>query len=138
VGFDKALAGIPADKRGVPAEGLEHTLWQLLEHLRIALRDIVDFAINPHYAHSMNWPQDYWPTSAAPSDQEWENSVAAFRADLARLQAVARDASIDLFAPVPTGKKTQTYLRTILLAMDHNAYHVGQIVAVRRALGIWR
>ena len=137
VGFDKALAGIPADKRGAQAAGFEHTPWQLLEHLRIALRDLVDFALNPHYAHTMNWPQDYWPKRAAPLDKEWEESVAAFRADLARLQALTRDASIDLSAPVPTGKTTQTYLRTILLAIDHNAYHVGQIVAVRRALGIW-
>jgi hypothetical protein len=136
-GFGKAIDGIPADKRGARAEGFEHTPWQLLEHLRIALGDLVDFAINPQYAHTMEWPHDYWPQRPAPTDGEWEQSVAAFRADLARLQAIARDASIDLFASVPTGKTTQTYLRTILLAIDHNAYHVGQIVALRRALGIW-
>jgi uncharacterized damage-inducible protein DinB len=101
------------------------------------LRDLVDFALNPRYAHTMQWPADYWPRNRAPTDEEWEESVAAFRADLARLQGLTRDASIDLLAAVPTGTKTQTYLRTILLAIDHNAYHVGQIVALRRALGIW-
>jgi uncharacterized damage-inducible protein DinB len=138
VGFAKAIAGIPDDKRGALAAGFEHTPWQLLEHLRIATHDLLDFAINPHYAHAMDWPRDYWPKSAAPTAQEWDESVAAFQSDLARLQTLARDASVDLLAPVPTGKKTQTYLRTILLTLDHNAYHVGQLVAVRRALGIWR
>ena len=137
VGFSKAIDGIPADKRGARAEGFEHTPWQLLEHLRLALRDLVDFAVNPQYVHAMTWPQDYWPPNAAPSGGEWQDSVAAFRADLARLQALVRDPATDLFAPVPTGKKTQTQLRNILLAIDHNAYHVGQIVAVRRAIGAW-
>ena len=137
VGFSKAFAAIPPDRRDTPAPGFEHTLWQLLEHLRLALRDLVDFAVNPQYAHALKWPDDYWPTRRAPSDQEWEDSLAAYRTDLARMQSVARNAAIDLFAPVPTGKNTQTYLRTILLTIDHNAYHVGQVVAVRRALGIW-
>ena len=137
VGFRKATAGIPADKRGASAPGFEHTLWQLLEHLRIALQDLADFARNPDYVHAMKWPQDYWPANGAPSPQEWDASVAAYHAELTRLQDIARDPAIDLFAPVPTGKPTQTYLRTILLAIDHNAYHVGQIVSLRRALGLW-
>ena len=137
VGFGRAIAGIPGELRGARAEGFEHTLWQLVEHLRIALHDLVDFATNPSYAHTLNWPGDYWPPRAAPSEQEWQDSVAAYRAEIARLQAIARDGSIDLLAPVPSGKKTQTQLRNLLLAIDHNAYHVGQIVAVRRALGIW-
>jgi hypothetical protein len=136
-GFDKALGNIPPEKRGARPDGFEHSPWQLLEHLRIALADLVDFAVNPHYAHTKQWPEDYWPKSAVPTDDEWQASVRAFRADVARLQAIARDASIDLLAPVPTGKAAQTQLRNILLAIDHNAYHVGQLVAVRRALGIW-
>jgi uncharacterized damage-inducible protein DinB len=137
VGFSKTMANIPADKRAARPEGFEHTLWQLLEHLRIALHDLADFALNPQYAHALKWPEDYWPNSDSPSDREWVESIAGYRAALAQLQSVARDTSIDLFSPVPTGKKTQTYLRTILLAIDHNAYHVGQIVTLRRALGIW-
>lgn len=137
VGFSKALDGIPADQRGARAAGFEHTLWQLLEHLRLAMRDLVDFADNPRYEHSLTWPDDYWPKRPAPEGQEWDDSVAAYRADLARLQAIARDPAIDLLAPVPTGKPTQTQLRNLLLTLDHNAYHVGQIVAVRRALGVW-
>jgi hypothetical protein len=137
VGFSRAITGIPPDKRGVLATGFEHSLWQLLEHLRLALDDLVDFASSASYVHTRKWPDDYWPASAAPSDDAWDRSVAAYRADLARMQRLAEDTSIDLFAPVPTGKPTQTYLRTILLTIDHNAYHVGQIVAVRRALGIW-
>lgn len=137
VGFAKVIDGIPADKRGAHAGGFEHSPWQLLEHLRIALRDLVDFATNAEYAHAMKWPDDYWSKKATPSEEEWSDSVAGFRADLAKLQEITRDPTVDLLAPVPCGKKTQTYLRTILLAIDHNAYHVGQIVAVRRALGIW-
>lgn len=137
VGFSKAIDGIPPDRRGTRANGFAHTPWQLVEHLRIALRDLVEFALDANYEHVRKWPDDYWPADAAPSSREWDDSVAAFRADLARLQAVARDAGVDLIAPVPTGSPAQTYLRTILLAIDHNAYHVGQLVAVRQALGIW-
>jgi hypothetical protein len=136
-GFSKAIDGIAAERRGERPAGFEHSLWQLLEHLRLALKDLVDFAVNPRYVHTMKWPDDYWPKQTTPSDTEWSQSVAAFRADLARLQALARDPAIDLYAPVPTGKPAQTHLRNILLAIDHNAYHVGQIVALRRALGIW-
>lgn len=137
VNFSKAIADIPPDLRGARVAGVEHTLWQLVEHLHIALTDLADFALNPQYAHTRDWPGDYWPERDLPSEEEWQQSVSGFRAQLARLQMVARDSSIDLVASVPTGTKQQTYLRTILLAMDHNAYHVGQIVSVRRALGIW-
>jgi hypothetical protein len=137
VGFSNALAHVPVDKRGVRPPGFEHTLWQLLEHLRLALRDLADFALKPDYVHALTWPQDYWPRADSPAEGEWEASLAAYRADLERLQGVARDPSIDLFGAVPTGKPTQTHLRNILLAIDHNAYHLGQVVAVRRALGIW-
>jgi uncharacterized damage-inducible protein DinB len=136
-GFEKSLTGIPPNRRGDAAQGFEHSLWQLLEHLRIALDDLIDFAVNPQYAHTRNWPQDYWPKPAVPTEAEWQVTLSAFRAGLARLQAIARDGSVDLLAPVPTGKPSQTHLRNILLAIDHNAYHLGQIVAVRRALGIW-
>ena len=90
------------------------------------------------YVHALKWPDDYWPKNPSPpTAQAWDNSLANFSADRARLKALIQDTSIDLSALVPTGTRVQTYLRDILLVIDHNAYHVGQVVAVRRALGIW-
>jgi uncharacterized damage-inducible protein DinB len=138
VGFDKAVDGIPEDKRGSRAAGLEHSPWQLLEHLRIAQNDILDFCVNPRYVHSLKWPQDYWPDGPAPAGgTAWNASVETFKADREKLKELVRDARVDLFARVPTGKEPHTYLRAILLIVDHNAYHLGQLVAVRRTLGIW-
>lgn len=137
-GFDKAVDGLPDALRGARAAGFEHTPWQLVEHLRLAQEDLLDFCVNRDYVHDRTWPDDYWPRDPAPPDaQAWEASLAAFRADLERLKTLVRDTSVDLFAPVPTGDARQTYLRAILLVIDHNAYHVGQMVAVRRALGAW-
>jgi uncharacterized damage-inducible protein DinB len=136
VGFDKAVADLPAEKRGALAAGFDHSIWQLVEHLRLAQADILDFCVNRAYVHSMKWPDDYWP-SAAPADaQMWDRSLASYRHDRDRVAEVTRETP-DLFALVPTGKGTQTYLRTLLLLADHNSYHVGQIVAVRRAVGAW-
>src|SRR5262245_52345677 len=136
-GFDKAVAGVPFAACGAQAQGFEHTVWQLLEHLRIAQADILDFCANPKYVHTMKWPDDYWPKDPAPvSEDVWRASIAAFTRDREQLQALARTTP-DLLALVPTGKGHQTYIRGILLAADHAAYHVGQIVAVRRALGVW-
>jgi uncharacterized damage-inducible protein DinB len=138
VGFDKAVDKIPADRRGARAAGFEHSPWQLLEHLRLAQKDLLDFCVNPRYAHALSWPDDYWPRSPEPPDDAaWARSVADFEADREKLKAVAADAGVDLYAPVPTGSGQQTYLRAILLVADHTAYHVGQLVAVRRALGVW-
>lgn len=137
-GFDRAIEGIPAALRGSRAPGFEHSPWQLLEHLRLAQKDLLDFCVNPQYAHALAWPGDYWPRAPAPpGERAWDDSVADFRADLDKLKAVVRDGRVDLFARVPTGKARQTCLRAILLIVDHNAYHVGQLVAVRRALGCW-
>jgi hypothetical protein len=137
VGFDKAVAGLPADKRGALAPGFEHSPWQLLEHLRIAQADILDFSVNPSYVHDRTWPDDYWPQAPAPPDAAaWDASIARYKADLEAVKALVRTQP-DLFALVPTGKDSQTYLRSIFLIADHAAYHVGQIVAVRRALGAW-
>jgi len=136
VSFDRAVEGIPADRRGSRGSGFEHSPWQLLEHLRIAQEDILNFCINPAYAHAMQWPDDYWPRDPVPPNpQAWSDSVASYVRAREAIKQLAHDA--DLTAPVPTGKVTQTYLRAILLAADHAAYHVGQLVAVRRALGIW-
>jgi uncharacterized damage-inducible protein DinB len=138
IGFDKAVDGIPADQRGSRIAGFEHTPWQLLEHMRVAQKDLLDFCVNARYVHALTWPEDYWPQSPAPPGaMAWSESVADFKADREKLKQLVGDAHVDLFATVPTGKEQQTYLRAILLVVDHNAYHLGQLVAVRRALGIW-
>ncbi len=137
VGFDKAVAGIPPEARGQRPAGFEHSPWQLLEHIRLAQDDILDFCLNAKYEHTMKWPDDYWPKNPAPpSDAAWNDSIAAYTRTTGRLQQLAREVE-DLTASVPTGKPNQTYLRAILLAADHVAYHVGQIVSVRKALGVW-
>ena len=138
VNFDKAVENLPVDRQGATPEGFEHSPWQLLEHMRLAQADLLDFCVNAQYVHALAWPDDYWPKSPAPPDgTAWQASVARFRADRQRLQQLAADASLNLFAPVPTGKAEQTYLRALLLVIDHNSYHLGQIVAARRALGVW-
>ena len=138
VGFDAAVDGIPADQRDGHVAGFEHTPWQLLEHMRIAQKDLLDFCVNSQYVHALKWPEDYWPPRPAPPGATaWNQSIADFKADREKLKQLARDAHIDLLATVPTGRGQQTYLRAILLVVDHNAYHLGQLVAVRRALGIW-
>jgi uncharacterized damage-inducible protein DinB len=135
--FDQAVDGIPADKRGARPQGFEHSAWQLLEHLRLAQDDLLDFCRNPQYVHVMTWPDDYWPKSPEPpSDAAWTDSIAGYRRTRAEAKQFVLDVD-DLTAPVPTGKESQTQLRSILLIIDHAAYHVGQIVALRRALGIW-
>jgi len=135
-GFDKAVARIPERLRGKAPKGSAHTPWQLLEHLRICQYDILDFCRNPDYAERSM--AEYWPpTAAPPSKTAWDKSVAAFRRDLRELKELAADTTVDLFSRIPHGSG-QTYLRELLLVADHNAYHVGQLVALRRALGIWR
>jgi hypothetical protein len=134
--FDKAIDGIPPASRGQKPTGLPYSPWQLLEHLRRAQSDILDFCVNPHYKE-LEFPHDYWPTSAAPaSDRDWDESVRRFRDDRRALQALAANPSLDLTSQIPHGQG-QTYLREIVLAADHTAYHVGELIVVRRLLGIW-
>ena len=108
----------------------------MLEHLRITQEDILQFCIDPAY-RERSWPDDYWPKDAAPgSPDAWDKSVAAFRRDRAELQRLAMNTEMDLTAKVPAGTD-QTYLRELLLVADHTAYHLGELVVVRRALGAW-
>ena len=108
-----------------------------MEHLRLAQEDILDFCVNANYEHTMTWPDDYWPKDPAPSGvPAWADSIASYRRSRDELKRLAGQVE-DLTAKVPTGKDGQTYLRAILLVIDHSAYHVGQLVALRRALGIW-
>jgi uncharacterized damage-inducible protein DinB len=137
VGFDKAVKGIPPRLRGDVPAGWEYSLWQLLEHLRIAQADILEFCHSAKYKHK-KWPDDYWPRSPAPrSAAAWTKAIAGYRRDRNALQRLAANTKIDLLAAIPHGDG-QTYLREILLVADHTAYHVGQIVALRRQLGIWK
>lgn len=134
--FDKAVAGLPPELRGVRPAGSPHTPWRLLEHMRIAQRDILEFTRNPRHV-SPSWPDGYWPQGDAPPDAPaWDRSVAAFEADLRAMAELVADPRTDLFTPLPHGKG-QTALREALLVADHNAYHLGQLVEVRRMLGGW-
>jgi uncharacterized damage-inducible protein DinB len=134
VTFDKAVEKFPVALRNVKPEGASHTAWELLEHMRIAQWDILEFSRNPKHS-SPEWPEDYWPTTA-PTDAAWKKSVAAFKKDLAALQALVENPKTDLNAKIPHGTG-QNVLREALLVVDHNAYHLGQFVLLRRLLGVW-
>lgn len=135
--FDQAVEGIPPGKRGETPAGFDHSAWQLVEHIRLGQEDILDFCVNPKYAHSLAWPDDYWPKQPAPpSEKAWTDSIAGYLRAREELKKLARETP-DLTANVPTGKASHTYLRAIVLVIDHTAYHVGQLIAVRRALGLW-
>lgn len=137
VDFDAAINGLPVSLRGERPIGLPYSAWQLLEHMRIAQRDILDFCRDSDYRQP-KWPDDYWPgTEAPPSPEAWEESVAAFRADREALKRLIADPALDLLGRVPNGDG-QTYLREALLVADHSAYHLGELVAVRRLLGAWK
>jgi uncharacterized damage-inducible protein DinB len=136
VAFDKSVKGVPPKLRGVVPDGWDYSLWQLVEHIRIAQADILEFSITARY-EAKKWPDDYWPKSPAPgSAAAWTRSLAAIRKDRKALQQLARNPRIDLHAAIPHGKG-QTYLREILLVAAHNSYHIGQIVSLRKQLGIW-
>src|SRR5438094_7090531 len=131
VSFDNVFKDFPVNLRGEKPAGAPHTAWQLLEHMRIAQWDILEFSRNPKHI-SPKWPEGYWPpTEAPPAKADWSKSVQAFRADLKAMQKLAADPAQDLFAPIPHGEG-QTLLREALLVADHNAYHLGQLVMLRR------
>jgi uncharacterized damage-inducible protein DinB len=133
---EEAVAGLAPNLQGKRPAGLPHSPWELLEHIRITQHDILDFCVNPNYKE-LSWPTDYWPPSPTPPKPDaWENSVKQLRADLAALCALAEDPAVDLFARIPHGDG-QTYLRELLVVADHNSYHVGQLILVRRLLGAW-
>jgi hypothetical protein len=136
VSFEGAVSALSPALQGKKPAGLPYSPWQLLEHIRIAQHDILDFCVNPKY-QEMSWPDDYWPASAEPSSAEaWTESVEQFKRDRSALQRLARDPAIDLEATIPHGKG-QTYLRELLLVADHTAYHLGELIVVRRLLGAW-
>ena len=137
VPFDRAVKGIPPSMRGVVPNGWEHSAWQLVEHIRIAQADILEFSITAKYK-AKKWPDDYWPKASAPRNAAaWSKSIAEIREDRKKLQQLAKNPRIDLTAEIPHGTG-QTYLREILLVAAHNSYHIGQIVSLRKQLGIWK
>ena len=134
--FESAISELPAALRGAKVPGVSHTPWRLLEHLRIAQWDILEFSRNPQHV-SPPFPDGYWPPGdAPPRAADWDQSVDAFRADLQAMQDLVSDPATDLFARLPHGDG-QTILREALLVADHNAYHLGQLVFLRKALGAW-
>jgi hypothetical protein len=137
VDFNRAIEDLPVEARGDSHPSVPHTPWRLLEHLRIAQWDILRFCIDPDHV-SPEWPNGYWPEGNAPPDPgAWDRTVAAFRADLAAMVDLVSNPETDFFARLPHGEG-QTVLREALLVADHNAYHIGQLIVVRRLLGVWK
>jgi DinB superfamily len=135
--FDSAVADLPAELRGKKPEGAAHSLWEVIEHLRIAQWDMLEFSRDPKHV-SPEWPAGYWPKHAEPgSGAVWGNSLSAFRRDLKAMRELVADPKSDLFAPLPHGEG-QTLLREALQLADHNAYHVGELIVLRRMLGAWK
>jgi cytochrome P450 len=133
-----ALKDYPTHLYGAKPENAPHSAWELLEHMRIALRDLWDFSTNPEYVE-MKWPDDYWPASPAPaSEEEWDSSVRAVEEDMQLFGKLIKNPKSNLYAQIPWGKKNQTLLREVLLAADHASYHTGELVFLRRILGIWK
>ncbi|PHQ34773.1 DinB family protein [Rhodopirellula bahusiensis] len=134
--FEQAIADLPEELRGAKVDGVPHTPWRLLEHMRICQWDILEFCRNSDHV-SPEFPDGYWPKEDAPSDSaSWDQSVQHFRDDLQAMIDLVANPDTDLFAPIRHGDG-QTILREALLVADHNAYHLGQLVFLRRCLGVW-
>ena len=137
-GFDAAVEDFPAEQCGIVPDKLPYSAWQVLEHLRITQRDILNFSAPPTggYQH-IAWPDDYWPKSAIPPTAEaWENTIAEIRSDQAKFEALLQRPEVDLYKPFRWGDG-QNLLREALLVADHNAYHLGELIVIRRLLGNW-
>lgn len=138
--FDTAVKGLGPELWGRRPENLPHSAWQLVEHIRIAQRDILDFSTNREGEgyKELRWPEEYWPKeSDPPSATAWEKSLDAFRQDMAEFRSLLQAKDVDLHTPLPWGDG-QTLLREVLLVADHTAYHVGELVLLRRLLGAWK
>ncbi len=135
--FDPATKGLPSKLRGERPKGTEHSAWELVEHLRIAQWDILEFSRNPKHK-SPEFPAGYWPkTQAPPNEKAWDESIKQFHADLKAMADLIKNPSTDLFGKIPHGDG-QTILREALILADHNAYHLGQLILLRRVLGAWQ
>jgi uncharacterized damage-inducible protein DinB len=137
VSLDGAVDDLPAELRGRLPDRAPYSIWQQLEHIRLAQHDLLDFCRNPEYVHELRWPDDYWPKDAEPpSAKAWEDCLAAIRREREEFKRWTVEADVDLTQKIPWGSG-QTYLRTVIVAADHAAYHVGQIVLIRKLLGAW-
>lgn len=137
VSLERAVDGLPVSLRGKRPRNYPHSAWELVEHIRLAQSDLLDFMTNARNYTAPKWPDDYWPPSPAPpSGAAWNKSLEAIRRDGRRLQRLTTNRKLDLTKKIPWGEG-QTYLRTILVAIDHTSYHVGQLIAVRRLLADW-
>ncbi|OJV12867.1 MAG: ABC transporter [Dyadobacter sp. 50-39] len=137
VTLEEALSGIPADQRAVTPANLPYSIWQLVEHIRIAQKDIVDFSISKDY-QTLIWPDEYWPQPTDQvSDAQWEESVKQINNDQQRFFNLLHDEQRDLFSPLPWGSG-QNIVREAMLIADHNSYHTAEIIVARRLLGIWK
>ena len=135
--FDAAIKGLPVELRGKQPKGSPYSVWQLMEHLRIAQWDILEFSRDAKHM-SPAWPEGYWPEKPAPANPAaWSKSVKAVKSDLDEMCELVSNPSTDLYAAIPHGTG-QTILREAMLVADHNAYHLGQIVLVRKLLGAWK
>ena len=136
VDLERAVKNVPPEHRGKRPEGVPYSLWELLEHIRRAQLDILEFCRDPDYT-SPNWPDDFWPSSPEPpSREDWQKSIDAIKRDRQELVDIIEVPNVDVLGTIPHGEG-QTYLREAVLTADHTAYHVGQIVLLRRMLGIW-
>lgn len=134
--FDQVIKDLPAELRGVRPPGASHSPWEVLEHLRITQWDILEFSRNGDHV-SPEWPKEYWPKEQAPPDDgAWDRSIETFRRELKEMEALVDDPGSDLYTAFPWGD-SQTLLREALLVADHNAYHLGELVLLRRLLGAW-
>jgi len=137
VGFDRAVADVPFPLQAEMPPGFSHSGWQLLEHMRRAQADILDFCVDPEYAYPTSMT-DYWSAVAPDNPDSWDRAVVAFTDDIAALKRLALDESVELFEMAPCARsERQTLARGLILVADHNAYHLGQLVAIRKALGCW-
>jgi hypothetical protein len=134
--LEKVVKGFPFEKQGMVPKGLPYSGWQLLEHIRLALEDMVEFSASPNYKEK-KWPEGYWPKSAEPPNKTaWVDSVKKIEAEIEKFVKLISDPEADLFKPFPWGDG-QTLFREAWQIVDHNAYHLGELVAVRRVLGEW-
>jgi uncharacterized damage-inducible protein DinB len=137
--FEEAVANLSPELHGKKVEHLPYSIWQLLEHMRIAQRDMLDFCRNRDGSYKeMKWPDDYWPKSSEPSNSKaWDESIRQFHSDLEEFIALINDSKADLYTPFPWGEG-QTLLHEAMLIVDHNGYHLGEIIALRRLLAAWK
>jgi hypothetical protein len=133
-----AVAHFPANRISERPAGTPYSAWQLLEHIRITLHDLLEFATNSEYVE-LEWPSGYWPKNPGPAkDESWDATVKAIHADMKSFEALVHSPDSNLYATIPWGKNGETLLREVLLAADHTSYHVGELILLRRVLGIWK